>query len=205
MKIIISESQHKRILMENINSELEKRFQNMKKFTKNVISEANKQINLDLSFLLAWGSTLGGLMGPVSDYIEGRYPELSNTDIALLCTGAILTYFTSNKEGLTKVLDKIKEKSLIQEFDHMLEKTGELKNVFISFIESFAIPVNKLSNMLAYSFLIPILPELYEMAQGFEEHDVMELFKRILYFVGVSVSGVFLKNLLLSIVNRFKT
>lgn len=205
MKIIISESQHKRILMENINSELEKRFQNMKKFTKNVISEAKKQINLDLSFLLTWGSTLGGLMGPVSDYIEGKYPELSNTDISLLCTGAILTYFTNNKEGLTKVLDKIKEKSLIQEFDYMLEKTGELKNVFISFIDSFAIPVNKLSNMLAYAFLIPILPELYEMSQGFGEHDVMELFKRILYFVGVSVSGVFLKNLLLSIVNRFKT
>lgn len=205
MKIIISESQHKRILMENINSDLEKRFQNMKKFTKNVISEAKKQINLDLSFLLTWGSTLGGLMGPVSDYIEGKYPELSNTDISLLCTGAILTYFTNNKEGLTKVLDKIKEKSLIQEFDYMLEKTGELKNVFISFIESFAIPVNKLSNMLAYAFLIPILPELYEMSQGFGEHDVMELFKRILYFVGVSVSGVFLKNLLLSIVNRFKT
>ena len=139
MKIIISESQHKRILMENINSDLEKRFQNMKKFTKNVISEAKKQINLDLSFLLTWGSTLGGLMGPVSDYIEGKYPELSNTDISLLCTGAILTYFTNNKEGLTKVLDKIKEKSLIQEFDYMLEKTGELKNVFISFIESFAI------------------------------------------------------------------
>ena len=114
-------------------------------------------------------------------------------------------YFTNNKEGLTKVLDKIKEKSLIQEFDYMLEKTGELKNVFISFIDSFAIPVNKLSNMLAYAFLIPILPELYEMSQGFGEHDVMELFKRILYFVGVSVSGVFLKNLLLSIVNRFKT
>lgn len=205
MKIIISESQHKRILIENINSELEKRFQNMKKFTKNVISEAKKQINLDLSFLLTWGSTLGGLMGPVSDYIEGKYPELSNTDISLLCTGAILTYFTNNKEGLTKVLDKIKEKSLIQEFDYMLEKTGELKNVFISFIESFAIPVNKLSNMLAYAFLIPILPELYEMSQGFGEHDIMELFKRILYFVGVSVSGVFLKNLLLSIVNRFKT
>ena len=205
MKIIISESQHKRILMENINSDLEKRFQNMKKFTKNVISEAKKQINLYLSFLLTWGSSLGGLMGPVSDYIEGKYPELSNTDISLLCTGAILTYFTNNKEGLTKVLDKIKEKSLIQEFDYMLEKTGELKNVFISFIESFAIPVNKLSNMLAYAFLIPILPELYEMSQGFGEHDVMELFKRILYFVGVSVSGVFLKNLLLSIVNRFKT
>lgn len=205
MKIIISESQHKRILMENINSELEKRFQNMKKFTKNVISEAKKQINLDLSFLLTWGSTLGGLMGPVSDYIEGKYPELSNTDISLLCTGAILTYFTNNKEGLTKVLDKIKEKSLIQEFDYMLEKTGELKNVFISFIESFAIPVNKLSNMLAYAFLIPILPELYEMAQGFGEHDVMELFKRIFYFVGVSVSGVFLKNLLISIVKRFKS
>lgn len=205
MKIIISESQNKKILMENINSELEKRFQDMRKFTKNIISEAKKQINLDLSFLLTWGATLGGLMGPVSEYIKGKYPELSSTEIALLCTGAVLTYFTTNKEGLSKVLEKIKEKSLIQEFDHMLEKTSELKDVFISFIGSFAIPVNKLSNMLAYSFLIPILPELYEMAQGFGDHDIMELFRRIFYFAGVSVSGVFLKNLLFSIVNRFKS
>lgn len=191
--------------MENINSEIEKRFQEMKKFTKNIISEAKKQIGLDLSFLLTWGSTLGGLIGPVSEYIKGKYPDLSSTNIALLCTGAILTYFTSNKEGLNKVLSKIKEKSLIEEFDSMLEKTGELKDVFISFIESFAVPVNKLSNMLAYSFLIPILPELYEMAQGYSDTEILELFKRIFYFVGVSVSGIFLKNLLLSIVKRFKS
>ena len=153
---------------------------------------------------MTWGATLGGLVSPVSKFIEGKYPDMSSTDLALLSTGIILTYFSSNKIGLSKVLTKIKELNLIQEFDHMAEMTKKLKDTFLNFIDSLAVPVGRLTNMLAYSFLIPLLPDIYELAQGSTGVEVSEIVKRIVGFIGVSVLGVSVKNLIISIVRRFR-
>jgi hypothetical protein len=205
MKIILTESQYKKLLLENISKESVNKLKSLKDFFKNIQSEAKQQMSLDLGFLATWGVSIAGFVKPVSDFMEGNYPELSQTNIALLTTGAILTYFTSNKESLVKVLNEIKNRSLIEEFDTMLEKCGQLKNAFLDFIDSLAVPVSKFSNMLAYTFLIPILPELYEMAQGYEHMEVSEMLGRISAFVGVSFGGIFVKRILQEIVKRFKS
>ena len=204
MKIIISESQHRKLILEGLSNEIKTKITHAKNFTKKVLKETEKQIGLDLSFLMTWGATLGGLVSPVSKFIEGKYPDMSSTDLALLSTGIILTYFSSNKIGLSKVLTKIKELNLIQEFDHMAEMTKKLKDTFLNFIDSLAVPVGRLTNMLAYSFLIPLLPDIYELAQGSTGVEVSEIVKRIVGFIGVSVLGVSVKNLIISIVRRFR-
>ncbi len=122
MKIILTESQYKKLLLENLSKESVDKLKSLKVFFKQIQTEAKQQIFLDLGFLVTWGTSIAGFMKPVSDFMEGNYPELSQTDIALLTTGAILTYFTSNRESLGKVLDEIKNRSLIQEFDTMLDK-----------------------------------------------------------------------------------
>jgi hypothetical protein len=205
MKIILTESQYKKLLLENLSKESVDKLKSLKVFFKQIQTEAKQQIFLDLGFLVTWGTSIAGFMKPVSDFMEGNYPELSQTDIALLTTGAILTYFTSNRESLGKVLDEIKNRSLIQEFDTMLDKCNQLKTTFINFIDSLAIPVSKFSNMLAYTFLIPILPELYEMAQGYGNMEISEMLGRVASFVGVSFGGVSIKRILQEIVKRFRT
>jgi hypothetical protein len=59
--------------------------------------------------------------------------------------------------------------------------------------------------MLAYTFLIPLIPDLYEVAQGNKSLDIKETILRIVSFVGVSFSGVFVKRLIQEIVKRFKS
>jgi len=204
MKIIISESQHRKLILEGLSNEIKTKITQTKKFTQNVLRETEKQIGLDLSFLMTWGATLGGLVSPVSKFIEGKYPEMSSTDLALLSTGIILTYFSSNKIALSKVLKKIKALNLIQEFDHMAEMTEKLKTTFIKFIDSLSVPIGKLSNMLAYSFLIPLLPDIYELAQGSTGVEISEIVRRIIGFIGVSALGISVKNIIISIVKRFK-
>jgi hypothetical protein len=125
MKFILTESQYKKIIFEERTNNVVDKLQSLKKFFNTISSESKKQIGLDLGFLATWGVTIAGFVRPISEFINGNYPELTNTELALLSTGVILTYFTTNKEGLEKVLDKIKEKSLIQEFDHMLNKRSE--------------------------------------------------------------------------------
>jgi hypothetical protein len=205
MKIIITESQYKKILFESRLKSLENKVDELKDFFKKVSSESKKQIGLDLSFLTTWGVTIAGFVSPVQQYISGSFPELSSSDLALLSTGIILTYYESNKEMLGKVLEKIKEKELIFEFDKTLEVSAKLKDVFFNFINSLAIPVSKISNMLAYTFLIPLIPDLYEVVQGNESLNIKETILRIVSFVGVSFSGVFVKRLIQEIVKRFKS
>lgn len=205
MKIILTETQYKKILLEENANSVIKKLEQLKKFFKNVSSESKKQIGLDLEFLATWGVTIAGFVRPISEFMKGNYPQLTNTELALLSTGVILTYFSSNKEGLKKVLEKIKENSLIQEFDDMLSKADELKNTFINFIESLAIPSSKLSNMLAYTFIIPIIPELYEYAQGNSSMEIKEMIARVVGFIGVTISGNLVKKLIQEIVKKFKS
>lgn len=205
MKIIITESQYKKILFESRLKSLENKVDELKDFFKKVSSETKKQIGLDLSFLTTWGVAIAGFVSPVQQYLSGSFPELSSSDLALLSTGIILTYYESNREMLGKVLEKIKEKELIFEFDKALEVSAKLKDVFFNFINSLAIPVSKISNMLAYTFLIPLIPDLYEVAQGNESLDLRETILRIVSFVGVSFSGIFVKRLIQEIVKRFKS
>jgi hypothetical protein len=205
MKILLTESQYKKLLFENISRESIGKLKSLKDFFKKVKNEAKNQMSLDLGFLVTWGAGIAGFMKPVSDFVEGRYPELGQTDLMLLVTGAILTYFTSTKIELRKVLDLIKKKSLIREFDFMLMKCEQLKTAFLNFIDSLAIPASKFSNMLAYTFIIPILPDLYQIAQGQGEFNLSELMVRILSFIGISYSGILVKRLIQEIVKRFKS
>jgi len=205
MKIIITESQYIKILSEERQNNLLEKLKDLKSFFKKVSEETKNQVGLDLSFLTTWGVTIAGFVKPVSDFIEGKFPEMSSTDLALISTGIILTYYHSNKEMLGKVLNKIKEKELVFEFDSALKVADKLKNVFLSFIESLAVPTSKISNMLAYTFLIPILPELYEAAQSGSQVDVKEIIERSVAFLVVSFGGNFAKRLMLEIVKRFKS
>jgi len=205
MKIIISESQYKKILLEERQINIVDKLKELESFFKKVVKETKNQIGLDLNFLTTWGATIAGFVMPVSDFIEGKFPEISSTELALISTGIILTYYHSNKEMLGKVLEKIKEKELVFEFDSALDVAGKLKSVFLSFIESLAVPTAKISNMLAYTFLIPILPELYEVAQTGSSVDTKEIVGRSLAFLVVSFGGNFAKRLMLEIVKRFKS
>lgn len=205
MKIILTESQYKKLILENIGKEAVTKLRSLKKFFDDVAYESKKQIGLDLAFLTTWGVTIAGFVRPISEFMQGEFPELTNTEIVLLSTGMILTYFTTNKDKLRKALDLIKEKNLIFEFDTMLEKAEKLKDTFLAFVDSLAIPVSKMSNMLAYTFIIPIIPELYEMAQGNDAMDISEMIGRVLGFVGITYGGNLTKRLLNEIVRRFKS
>ena len=206
MKIIITESQKSIILAENIGSEINNKLKNMKTFTKTIITSTKKQTGLDLSFLLTWGATLGGFMGPVAKYMEDKNPTLTDSDIALISVGIILTYYNNNKEDLKKVLDLIKERKLIGEFDDALTVADEVKIKFLNFIESLGVTVSSIGNMMAYTFLIPLLPEIYNLVQGTgNEVDPDMIVKRILNYGLVTVSSLFVKEIIIKMVERFKS
>jgi hypothetical protein len=206
MKIIVKESQYRRIILEESRFEVKKKLSEMKNFFDGLSENIKNQIGLDLSFLSTWGVTIAGFVKPVQDFIENRFDGISNDDLILMSVGLILTYYQSNKDRLKKVLDEVKDRGLVNEFETMLSFGEKLRTVFVSFIESLAIPVSKYTNILAYTFVIPLLVDLFHLAQGNgESFEPSQFIKRIIGYFTLNIGGELVKRILLAIVRRFKS
>ena len=51
-------------------------------------------------------------------------------------------------------------------FDVTLSKTKELNETFFNFMESLNITLFKVSNVLGFAFLIPLLPYIHQISEG---------------------------------------
>lgn len=205
MNIFLTEEQYKKILGEQVSNDVKSEIENSERLTKQIVRDSKRKFKLDSTFLLTWGAVLGGFMNPVVDFLNGKYPELTSTDISLISLGVIMTYFFGNADKLRPVLDLIRKNGLITEFDDALSKAGALKDAFIEFMRSLGVLTSSVSNMLAYAFLIPILPTLMSMAQsGVSEMKIQLLIKSILGYVTLITSSTTLEKIIGKMINRFK-
>lgn len=206
MDIILTESQYIKLLVEKNEQDIANKFSRSKEIAKKIISDVKTQFGIDFTFLGTWGSVIGGFVGPISDYMSGRYPNLSDTDISLICFGIILTFFSSNKKKLNQVLQLIKEKGIITFFDRALEKSFDLKYAFFGFMESLNLTMSNVSNMIAYTFLVPLVPMLKDIASLDLSKDQIDLLiMGISHYTGISIGSKVLKNIVEKIIERFKT
>jgi hypothetical protein len=99
----------------------------------------------------------------------------------------------------------IQKKGLVNEFDSALNKAGQLKDAFLEFMRSLGVLTSSVSNMLAYSFIIPLLPTLLSMSQsGVTEMKLQLLVKSILGYVALITSSTVLEKIVGKMVDRFK-
>ena len=205
MEIILTESQLKKILTEERKGEVKSIIDDSKKFTRKLLKDVKQQFNIDFTFALTWGSVIGGFIGPVSRYLEGRYPNLTQSDIILLSFGILLTFFSDNKDKLRKVLSIIKERSLVTVFDIGLSKAYDLRDSFFGFIESLGITLSKVSNMMIYTFLIPLVPMIKDIADmSLTPEQLQIILKSFVTYGAAIISKSILTELLKKMFRRFK-
>ena len=206
MRIIITESQKRMILLENIGEDLGSIIKQNAERVKKLISEVQNQIGMNLQFLLTWGAGIGGFMGPVEDFVRGKFPELTDLQVFLIILGVLSTHLIENKELNKKILDKIKEGGILKQFKVTSKKTSELKSVFSDFVESLGVTFHRITNMLSYTFIIPIIPLIYQMATDglVTNGDLKSLVTRVIAFTGLTISGILFKDLITKMVRRFK-
>lgn len=206
MDIILTESQYIQLLIERNENKIASVFEKSKDFTKKLINDIKNQYNIDFTFLGTWGSVIGGFAGPIAKYMEGTYPNLTEQDIILITFGIVLTFFSSNKEKLNKVLHLIKEKGIITFFDRALLKAYDLKDAFVGFLDSLNVTMSKVSNMLAYCFLIPLVPLLKDVSDLNLSKDQIELvITGVSHYGMVTAGSKVTESIVKSILNRFKT
>ena len=205
MNILLTEDQYKKILGESVSNDVKEKMVKSENLTKQIVRDSKQKFKLDSSFLLTWGAVLGGFMNPVVQFLNGKHPELTSTDISLISLGVIMTYFFNNTDKLSTVLDLIRKNGLVNEFDEALQKAGALKDAFVEFMRSLGVLISSVGNMLAYTFLMPLLPTLLTMSQsGITEAKLQFLVKSIMGYVGLITSSTALQKIIEKMVNRFK-
>jgi hypothetical protein len=204
--ILITEKQQKKILIESTNKDILDIVTKNDSLVKKIVKDASNQIKFDLSILATFSTTIGGLMGPLNQLLEGKYPDLTPLNVSLILAGVGFQYIKDNSEPLKKIIKKIKEDGLVEPFKECLSKAENLKNSFLEFVESLGVSVKKTANIMGFTVLIPIIPIIYNLINelNLNETDIVELIKRIFVFAGLNYTGSFLEEMILSMVRKFK-
>lgn len=204
--LIITENQKKMLLSESLFEDFNNVIKSNFQFASEVINSSKEQMGINLKFLLTWGASIGGFVGPLNQFIQGVKPELTSVQVTSLLIGVIATHFLDNKNTILKIINKIKDDGLISEFNILYKKSKELKESFLNFIESLNITFHKMSNMMSYAFIIPLIEKLLVMAQNEElnTEDIKILSLRISSFGLLTMSSIAVTKLVNKIIKRFR-
>jgi hypothetical protein len=205
MNILITESQERMIINESIGNELGNILRKNSDIGKLITSQIKEITGNDKIGILTFGASIGGMMGPVGNFLEGKYPSMNDVEISLLLTGVIATFLFNSPKLVKKVTDKIKEQGLENEFEVAKSKTEELRDTFYDFMESLNITLFKVTNVLGFAFLIPLLPYIHELSSGnLTIQDINKIVKILTSYGIITISSSTLKEIIVKLIKRFR-
>ena len=160
MEFLITESQLRVLLQEEEKSQLGLYVKNMYAFTKQMLNKVFKSYGINLRMLLTWGTSVGGLVLPLDQYLRTQHMELTEEQRMLVLVGIIFALFFETKRPFTKIMSLIKENGLENIFQDGLQKGTQLRDAFTNFLSSANTGVGTFLEAIAYSFLIPIITDV---------------------------------------------
>ena len=191
MEFLITESQLKTILTEQDKSKMTNDMKELYSFTENLVNRVKAIYGLNLKMLLTWGTSVGGLMAPLDEFIKtGNFNLTEEQGILILAAVASILFF-ENKRGISKLIEKIKEEGVLPQFEQILSKGQELKSAFVGFLNSINITIGSLMEVAAYSFLIPIIFDITAIAESSTNlrQSSLQIVERLLASGVIGLSG----------------
>lgn len=160
MEFLITESQLRVLLQEEEKSQLGLYVKNMYAFTKQMLNKVFKSYGINLRMLLTWGTSVGGLVLPLDQYLRTQHLGLDEDQRMLVLVGIIFALFFETKRPFMKIMSLIKENGLEDIFQDGLRKGTQLRDAFTNFLSSANTGVGTFLEAIAYSFLIPIITDV---------------------------------------------
>ena len=162
MNFLITENQLKILVSESFKSSFNNNMKELNAFAYSLVNKVKRKYGLNLKLLLTWGTSFGGLVLPLNNFIETGGFNLDEYQRALLLLGVAAILYFDNKSLIKKILTKIKEENLEGEFQTVLGKGFELRRAFLGFMQSLDTSINSFSEIISYAFLIPIITDVYD-------------------------------------------
>lgn len=206
MDLPISEEVHRKLITESLMGDLSKVLSNLVKIGKENVIDTQKIMKLDLKFLLTWSATIGGIIGPINQFVRDQNPELTQANINLITLGVCSMLFYNNEKLVSDILSKIKNEGLIGAFESALEKGADAKNAMINFLNSIGVTTSNLFAIASFTFMLPILSILNGYATGGEisSESIQEIAERIAGAGVTALSAVSIRNFLKKYFERVK-
>jgi len=204
MDFLINESQLRLILQEQDQSKMSDYMKEMYSYTSNLVDRAKSIYGLNLKLLLTWGASVGGFVLPLDEFIRtGRF-ELNEAEQTLILVGIACSVFYDNSRALKLIYKKIKEQGLEDTFKEVLIKSKNLKNSFSKFLSSANVTISSSLDLVAYSFLIPIITDILNGASSGDVGMVAKtIAKRLVASGVVIVSQAVLTDAIKKLVKKF--
>ena len=204
MDFLINESQLRLILQEQDQSKMSDYMKEMYSYTSNLVDRAKSIYGLNLKLLLTWGASVGGFVLPLDEFIRtGRF-ELNEAEQTLILVGIACSVFYDNSRALKLIYKKIKEQGLEDTFKEVLIKSKNLKNSFSKFLSSANVTISSSLDLVAYSFLIPIITDILNGSSSGDVGMVAKtIAKRLIASGVVIVSQAVLTDTIKKLIKKF--
>lgn len=197
MKVILTESQYKKILLENYKNKVGGTLTKLHQFSTKVVGDASRQLGFDFRFLLSYGAGIGAILDSVYEFLEGNLDGLNPTEIAGLAVMAVGVVFFESKD-YRRQLNKIDESDLTDELNVAINYTEKLRDKFSHLLKILGMSIHRTSNIISYAFLIPLLSILIQVITEYGiNSEQFEMFVESFLISGViAVEGVTIRDIL---------
>jgi hypothetical protein len=181
MDILLKESQTKILITEGISEILSEIHESTKDYGADLYKRVKDRLGFNLKILLTFSASIGGLARPLEQFLAGDYSELNEEEILLLTVSIVSVLLFQNKDLIKELVGKVKEMGLDQEFRAGLEKGRQLKDSFNKFLANTIRGGAFLSDVIAYTYMIPLLGHLYMVLNGqdFSPEQIDMLVRRL--------------------------
>lgn len=206
MEFLITEAQLKTILSEEERSRMDGYMKQLNSFTKQIVNRVLKSYGLNLRMLLTWGTSVGGMVLPLDQFLRSGDFELSESQRMLVLAGIAFTLFFETKKPLQRLLKVIKDEGLIDVYESGVNKGRELKDAFLNFMSSVNVSTGSFMDTVSYSFLIPIITDIQTaaMSGGDPKETAMIIAQRLAASGVVIIGSQVLSRTLKKIIDRIK-
>lgn len=184
---------------ENFKNNLISKLESFKNFTKEVLDDLKKSFNFNIKFGLTYGAGIGVLLSHVNEFLSGKYPQLTDSEIKMLAVTAIMIVFFETKDVIKneKLQNKIDDLSLTNELANVVNYVGGLKQKITIILKSLDASIFRATDIVGYTFLLPILTEMSKFMNNWDisSVDFNSIAKSIAIATGIILSGHSLKKM----------
>jgi hypothetical protein len=191
------------LIIEETSEKINKELIGADKLGRNIIKSMKSVTGMDFTMLLTYSCAIGGFMGPLTEFLNSGEFNATEEEKLLITAAIISTYFLDNSSIIKKIMNKIKESNLEDFYNFIDNKASTLKSVFIGFVDSLGILVGKISNMMAYTFIIPIIGQILQYSHSGDMGGIDEIVKRIAVSGLVNLSGITIREVIRKLIKRF--